>query len=79
MKSPKTKLKRKAKPARPHSILIAWANSESLDSTAVELLRGLPPAQLMIKTFNNVIPRDQRKICKPTQRQFIDPAQIPPI
>ncbi len=79
MKSPKTKLKRKDKGERPRSILKAWANSESLDSTAVELLRGLPPAQLMIKTLNNVIPRNQRKLCKPTQRNLINPSQIPPI
>lgn len=79
MKSRKPKSKPKVEGERPLSILTAWADSKLLDSNAVELLRGLPPAQFTIKTFNNVIPHDQRKLCKPTQRQFIDPAQIPPI
>ena len=78
MKCQKKLSKRKVKGERPLNILNAWANSKSLDSNAVELLRGLPPAQFAIKTFTNVIPH-KSKLCKLTQRQFIDPSQIPPI
>jgi len=79
MRSPKMRSKPRDKEKRPCEILKAWAGSESLDSSAVELLRGLPPTKQGFKTFNNVIPRNQRKLCKPTQRQFLDPSQIPPI
>jgi len=78
MKFLKKPSKRKVKGVRPLNILNAWANSKSLDSNAVELLRGLPPAQFAIKTFTNVIPH-KSKLCKPSKRQFIDPIHIPPI
>lgn len=78
MRSKRMPLKPKGKGRSPRNILSAWVSLELLDSSAVELFRGLPPTQSVIKTFNNVIPH-QRKLCKPSQRKHLDPAQIPPI
>ena len=63
----------------PLEVLGQWANARSLDHSAIELLRGLPPDKDTPYTFQFDYQLTRKPLCKRATRQQIDSRLIPPV